>query len=1428
MEQPSIYEKLANSAISPVLLNGWWEFQPIYGDAAEATLPREYHERILVPSFWNSFPENVGGDWGAYKNFNWPDEWDKAHAAAYRRMFPLPRKPDGKRLRLKFDAVLAQAEVFVNGVRVMNIDDGFLPFECDITDAVRWEGSNSIELLVHERPKKDDQLLRPGGSWLGWTLLGIWQDCSLQLVPEFRIADVFVMPSVRGNKVRVRVVIENQSASAAKLSVSTGIEEALAQAPKPPFPMTRARIRNYFAQVPFVSEDIDVPGRSSATAELQFSAQHLQKWSPESPKLYDLRTSVAQDSEPRTVSDLKVPLTRVHLIHAEIGIDQFDERTTRFGFKEFWIEGAQFMLNGVPIRFKGDSWHYMGAAEQTPEYVREWFRMVKSIGANCVRLHAMPHPRFFLDIADEMGVCIIDECAVYGSGGNLALKEEEFWDAAREHVRRFVRRDRNHPSVCLWSASNEVVWKGGPASYPGLLSLEQAIREEDPTRPVSFDENQSDLGGGAKVFAGHYGTVQEWATKWPRNKPLIVNEFSSLYYSGAEEPAKWGGETCFADFNARTAAAGEEAREMILGLRALGAASITPWNFIWYGLWPAYPKQAIELDPDPEASGIKTQRIGANSVSLNYEVTEGTRLDPGDPNPYEKNAAFDIMRSAYAPVASFIREQSNNFFEGDEFVRHIDVYNDVPRAQKLRVVAKFEGHDPVTTELEMQPYQHRLLVLRFSRDRGRPRPREDGSADLTIQTYASDQLAHTESQPIYIAQRRTDIPVCPVTPDETGKNACPTQWPERIALIDISGDTARALKRVGLKFERIDIDTLVNDVPEPDGLSAGAVRLHNRPQCIVIGRGEMQDTTLHDFATTLTDREFFAFGGVLVVLEGAFAADNESPLNPIHREYLRAWRRGHPEFWKDMPDDTTLRNWGQDGSVEWQNGPVAKHVFRKPNRGAFVPLAEVADAQEGLEFSPLLWLPLGNGGVVLNGFDLLANYDKHPVVAELLRKIVLYEGVPAEQRHFKQPYFDHVWCDEGDPIEAFSQSVGALVKKKIDDVPRVWALGSNSALLSDAHAEGKWRHLVEIGETFVLFDIGPDALHSAFAEELGLQDNASPVAGEVARGPWENVAKKHTSEAETLLSGISDDDLMWVRRGQSEPILDLGLMPSSEIAPMITTVPTRWAGYAEAAEQHKYAMMYRRMREFPGEKIALGEMKVGKGLILFCQMNLASSQLFQRKAQRIWAQLLFNLGVRFDDNASAVMERRSPFVDESGYIRRWLLLGVFGGGDANALLATDFVGGETAVEPREDAEFAGKKWRVYTAPEPAINLREGFAGEHLDNVIGYAAVYVFSPTSREIIIDTPNMVDFAFGSDDGARVWINGELILSEDARRSWESDQDRVHNVKLRRGWNLLLVKSVQYGWEWKISARFLTSRGVPVTDLRYALEPGRVDDQR
>ena len=177
-----------------------------------------------------------------------------------------------------------------------------------------------------------------------------------------------------------------------------------------------------------------MPAGASVKVRLEKSnVEGLEYWTPDTPNLYGLIVSVGDKKQ------------------------TLDKKYQRFGWRVFRTEGNRLLLNGNPIQLKGDSWHFTGVPQMTRRYAWAWFNMLKNTNANAVRFHAQPYPSFYMDVADEMGICVLDETGIWSSDGGPKIDSEDYWESCVEHIRRLIKRDKNHPSVFGWSVCNETV-----------------------------------------------------------------------------------------------------------------------------------------------------------------------------------------------------------------------------------------------------------------------------------------------------------------------------------------------------------------------------------------------------------------------------------------------------------------------------------------------------------------------------------------------------------------------------------------------------------------------------------------------------------------------------------------------------------------------------------------------------------------------------------------------------------------------------------------------------------------------------------------------------------------------------------------------------------------------------------------------------------
>jgi beta-galactosidase len=645
-------------------LNGSWQFQPIslpeefaatQGVAPELTPPqagRWSATPIKIPSHWNV--NTWGGGRPNRKKANqmyWPDSiyypsypiaWDAAKMGWLRRRFRVPDKWNEQRLVLHFEAVSGDCQVWLNGEKIKEHFDNYLPFEVDVSGQVRRDAEN--ELLVGIRganlynktnshfPKF--AVTHPPGSETD-PLIGIWQDVFLLALPLVHIADVFVKPLVKQGLIEAEVTLIN--ASQQDQTVQIGAEIC---------PWTRSATEPGWRLDPAVlsieARKVTVKAGLKATIVLRRAVEdQLRLWSPRSPNLYGLVLLMSAQGK------------------------SVDRHYTRFGWREFTIQNSDLLLNGDKIKLMGEWAHPFGAYVMSPRYVQAWYQMVKDFGGNAVRPHAQIHPRFYMELADEMGILILDETAIFGSSVRLNTEEPVFWERCASQYDGLVLRDRNHPSVMGWSFANEMFAiprhnKFSPTamkSYNEKLSaLSRRSLALDPTRTWITSDGDEDLNGSLPVWSRHFG-VGNHVDELPKdlNKPLVVSESGGAYFATPEQLSVFNGDRAYESYLGRNEALAIDHYDNAVNMALPYLTYFSTRQIVWWGLehlnlgyneFSRLPNEAdgvFFVKPFVEGKpGMQPERIPPYATTLNPGWDASLPLSKPLP-------VFYAMKAALAP-----------------------------------------------------------------------------------------------------------------------------------------------------------------------------------------------------------------------------------------------------------------------------------------------------------------------------------------------------------------------------------------------------------------------------------------------------------------------------------------------------------------------------------------------------------------------------------------------------------------------------------------------------------------------------------------------------------------------------------------------------------------------------------------------------------
>lgn len=577
-----------------ICLNGRWQFQPVSvpedwvrdrGTPPELRLPDEGKWEatpIKIPSPWNinalgHDPKGGGMDSRTFPSY--PESWNRAEMGWLRRSVTVPESWKGRRLLLHLEAVAGDCRILINGHAAGFHFDTSLPGTFDITPLVVWGKGNEILLGIrHQRLHAESgtygKLTCPTGSWLEGAV-GVWQDVHLLAVPEVRVIDVFLKPSLDEDTLVAEVEILNASQARQIVAIEIPVhewinradtsKENMLKAPESEWSLGQEALRFPPAEV------VLGPGESSTVtlrAEVNGRLERWEVWPRGKPSLY---AAVAQVSAGGTAVDKKFQ---------------------RFGWRQVKLEKGDLLLNGTRIQMMHDGWHFTGVPCMTRRYAWGWYTLARDAHVTLVRPHAMPYPRYFYDLADEMGMLILDESAIFGSHCNFNYDSEEFWERNRAHIERLVRRDRNHPSVAGWSVANEircVLVSRAPKDYQETIydkvfELCKIARALDPTRQWVQSDGDKDLNGRLDVWTIHCGGAH--SDTIPPNKLWGVTEGGSSYYGKPGHYEPFVGDRAYRSFQDRSDALARENYNLIRTLREQDADILNVWNLVWHALKP--------------------------------------------------------------------------------------------------------------------------------------------------------------------------------------------------------------------------------------------------------------------------------------------------------------------------------------------------------------------------------------------------------------------------------------------------------------------------------------------------------------------------------------------------------------------------------------------------------------------------------------------------------------------------------------------------------------------------------------------------------------------------------------------------------------------------------------------------------------------------
>lgn len=363
----------------------------------------------------------------------------------YRKAFVTPARSEGRKVWLDFEGVYRAPKVWVNGVLVAEGNNGYVGFLCDVTPHLKPVGQTNLVAVRADNTVPNTSRWYTGG--------GIYRHVNLIVAGQIHAVQhgtAITTPRIEADAATVEAVIEvvNESRDAAWISVASAILD----------PNGR----------PVADETSRLPVRAGETVAVRqhFTIQDPVLWELSQPALYRMETRIAAN-----------------------GAEQ-DRQTIPFGIRTIRITRDGLTLNGRREFIKGFCLHHdlgcLGAAALDRAIERRLLAM-KEVGCNAVRLSHNPYSPAVLDLCDRLGILVFNEAFDDRNGQFYGCDHKSFKEKWAEDLRWFVRRDRNHPSVFIWSVGNE----GSDIFQPPDFGVDQSkamadlVRQLDPTRPVT-------------------------------------------------------------------------------------------------------------------------------------------------------------------------------------------------------------------------------------------------------------------------------------------------------------------------------------------------------------------------------------------------------------------------------------------------------------------------------------------------------------------------------------------------------------------------------------------------------------------------------------------------------------------------------------------------------------------------------------------------------------------------------------------------------------------------------------------------------------------------------------------------------------------------------------------------------------------------------
>ena len=973
------------------------------------------------------------------------------HCIWLRKKFTAPDFIQGERVLLHFLMCLSEATVYVNGRRVHYQAFGSEPFDADITSAFKPGAENEILVAVRDwiaYSKRNQQRVKDGeepifkdnmdapagykasGGWGG--CLGIGRPVYLEARPAVSVDDVFVVTSLKNKKLTLQYRVVNKSGADQEVLLTPTILDQ-----GQPFKTLDAHAIKVKAGA---SETLTVTADWPKGAKL---------WQPGQPYLYALQTDLKPSS------------------------GAADRHVQRFGFKDIWIDGISFIVNGVRMKIRSQWTSAATGIDDTPRepekrledvWLRQRFAMIDA-DTQLNRTHNQVGVEENCDIADESGLMIKVE------NGSTAQQnftfDQGYWKNLIASECRVIDAYKDHASVFLWSAGNENMWGW---LYTGEASRTMGNRLQIKTvkamndfdlmhRPIEW-EADGDLMGGWNYHALHY--------------PREISSAQAL-----PSDAWWG---------------------------PLDKKTVIP-----YSMGP------ITLGEKPLTTG---ESMGPDSFGhpMGTTVMLGDGAFLGGPNQWRSwfiasrylvNGMRDVefaLCDTYAPLymqkpqTVVLKEETTHFFGGRKIVRNINVHNDIPTSAHLNVRWRLidgqgkkldsgGGFLSPLAGLTLSPAE--LKRLKF--DVSLPKVAQPTGATFTVELLEGGKVIHAETR---------EWTIFPASDLSTPQGLA-------LSLYDPDGKTAAMLTALKVPFAKLDT---IKAPPAGGSLIIGKDALRQPPQ------GPWREQV----------DAFVRNGGKVLILE------QSDPPDCLPTPLAQAKKARSTISFPRAADHPILAGLGEAELRWWYAGDggaddhfVSSNNYRKPLDGNCIPIVDIG-TMDGMLESPFIeefsGKPNGSpggGSYLLCQMMLTDKALTAPPARIMLQNILNYMAAPATYR------------EQGKT--ALFAGPAAPLRKMLDDARVIYEDSPSAGLkqyktiivdavtgLDPAKAEAL-KTYASLGGTVMIHRATP-AQQPLLESMLGIHLRFSDVT---KNEPTDAQNRIQRCSGEGLLGGVSNHDLFW-------------------------------------------------------------------------------------------------------------------------------------------------------------------------------------------------------------------------------------------------------------------------------------------------------------